>query len=75
MAEGMTPHHYDRQVQEAEAYNLKMQHLEKQGSHQHHFEPKPISKTRSVLLAILAVVMIAGLMLAIAAICMYPLYN
>ena len=73
MAEGMTPHHYDRQVQEAEAYNLKMQHLEKQGANQHHIEPENISKTRSVLLAILAVVIIAGLMLATATICLYPI--
>ncbi len=73
MAEGMTPHHYDRQVQEAEAHNLRMQHLEKQGDNQHHFKPEKISKFRSVLLAILAVVMVAGLMLATAAICMYPI--
>ncbi len=73
MAEGMTPHHYDRQVQEAEAHNLRMQHMEMRGANKHHFEPEKVSKIRSVLLAILAVVMVAGLMLATATICLYPI--
>lgn len=75
MAEGYDPSQYHRQAQEAEAYNLNMEGLEKQESLQHRIEPKAISKIRSTLLAILACVIVAGLLLGTAAICMYPLSN
>ena len=52
-----------------------MEGLEKQESLQHRIEPKSISRIRSILLAILACVIVAGLLLTTAAICMYPLYN
>ena len=72
MAEG---HQYDRQAQNAGAYRIEMEHLEKQGTPQHRIEPKPISKARSILLAILACIIVTGLLLGTAAICMYPLSN
>ena len=75
MAEGYDPSQYHRQAQEAEAYNLNMEGLEKQESLQHRIEEKPISRIRSILLAILACVIVTGLLLTTAAICMYPLYN
>lgn len=71
MAEGMTPHHYDRQVQEAEAYNLKMQNLEKQGANQHHIDEKPLSTVRKILIAVLAIVLVAAALGAIAGVCTY----
>lgn len=75
MAEGYDPSQYHRQAQEAEAYRLNMERQEKQGTAQHRIETKSISKIRSILLAIIACVIVTGLLLGTAAICMYPLSN
>ena len=75
MAEGYDPSQYHRQAQETEAYRLNMERLENQESLQHRIEPKSISKIRSILLAILACVIVTGLLLATAAICMYSISN
>lgn len=72
MAEGYMPDQHERQ---SEAYRLNMERLEKQESLQHRIESKAISKVRSILLAILACVIVTGLLLATAAVCMYPLSN
>ena len=72
MAEGYMPDQHERQ---SEAYRLEMNRMEKQGTPQHRIEPKPFSRIRSILLAILACVIVTGLLLATAAICMYPLSN
>ena len=72
MAEGYLPDQHERR---SEAYSLEMDRLEKQGTAQHRIEPKSISKIRSILLAILACVIVTGLLLGTAAICMYPLSN
>ena len=72
MAEGMQPHHYDRQVQDSEAYRMNMERLEKHGEHQHQVNPKPISKIRRVLLAVLAILLIALLIYASANVCLAP---
>lgn len=72
MAEGYMPDQHERL---SEAYRLDMERLEKQGTPQHRIEPRSISKIRSILLAILACVIVTGLLLGTAAICMYPLSN
>lgn len=72
MAEGYMPDQHERQ---SEAYRLEMDRLEKQRTPQHRIVSKPFSKVRSILLAILACVIVAGLLLATAAVCMYPLSN
>lgn len=71
--EGMQPHHYDRQVENSEAFRQKMEQLEKQGEFQHRIEPKPMNKTKELLVGILAVILVAGLIIATAAVCLYPL--
>ena len=72
MAEGYMPDQHERR---SEAYSLEMDRLEKQGAHQHRMESKSISKARSILIAILACAIVAGLLLGTAAICMYPIAN
>ena len=71
--EGMQPHHYDRQVENSEAFRQNVERLEKQGAFQHRIEPKPLSKTREVLIGVLAILLVAGLLIAVATVCMYPL--
>ena len=71
--EGMQPHHYDRQVENSEAFREKVERLEKQGAFQHRIEPKPMSKTKEFLIGVLAILLVAGLLIAAAAVCFYPL--
>ena len=71
--EGMQPHHYDRQVENSEAFRQKVERLEKQGAFLHRIEPKPMSKTKEFLIGVLAILLVAGLMIAAAAVCLYPL--
>ena len=71
--EGMQPHHYDRQVENSEAFRQKVERLEKQGAFQHRIKPKPMSKTLEFLIGILAVLLVAGLLIGTAAVCLYPL--
>ena len=73
MAEGMQPHRYDQQVENSDAYRQKMEQLEKQGAIRHDVEPQRMSKTRELLIGVVAVVLVAGLLIAAAAVCLYPL--
>ena len=60
---------YDRHFENPESYKLKMANVEKHAADQHKVEVKSMGKVRSVLLALLAVAIVLGLMLATAAIC------
>ena len=64
---------YDRHYENSESYNLKMANVEKHAANQHKIEVKPMGKMRSVSLALLAVAIVLGLILATAAICISPL--
>lgn len=70
---GEQPYHYDRQVENSEAFRQKAERLEKQGAFEHRIEPKPMSKTKEFLIGVLAILVVAGLLIAAAAVCFYPL--
>ena len=67
------PYQYDRQVANSEAFRQKTEHLEEHAAFQHRVEPKPMSKTWEFLLGVLAILLVAGLLIATAAVCLYPL--
>lgn len=69
MAEGDTPYSYDNQGQDVEGYHLNADPFEELSVSRHRIEPQTISKIRSVVLAILATFIVAGLLLAVAVIC------
>ena len=71
--EGMQPHHYDRMVENSEAYRQKVERLEQQGAFQHQIERTRMSKTREIVIGILAIFIVAGLIIATAAVCLAPI--
>ena len=60
---------YDRHYDNPESYKLKMANVEQLAANQHKVEVKSMGKVRSALLALLAVAIVLGLMVATAAIC------
>ncbi|MCY4530302.1 MAG: hypothetical protein OXD46_14885 [Chloroflexi bacterium] len=60
---------YDRHYDNPESYKLKMANVEQLAANQHKIEVKSMGKVRSALLALLAVAIVLGLMVATAAIC------
>lgn len=71
--EGMQPYNYDRQVEQSEAYRQKIQNLEQQQAFQQNIKPKPLNKKTELIIGITAIIIIAGLILATATVCLYPL--
>lgn len=69
MGEGSDP--YQHLAQGSENYKLHTDRLERIGMTEHRVKPRRISKTRSVLLAVLAIILVFGLMAAIASVYLY----
>ena len=57
----------------SEAYKLRVERLEGIGTSEHHAPPIHISKTKNILLAVLAVVLVFGLIAATASFCLYTI--
>ena len=68
--EGYTPDNYARQVEFSEAYRLNAERLEQQAHRQHHIKAKPLSTTRRILLALLAIILVAVAVIATTTLCL-----
>ena len=71
MAEGggYDPDSYQRQVENSDAYRTNAKRLEELGTHRHHIQENPLSKTHRILLAILATALVAAAIIAISQFC------
>ena len=71
--EPMQPYQYDRQVELSEAYKRKVEQLEKQGAFQNPKKPTRMSKAKDLVIRVAGVLIVAGLIIATAAVCLSAL--
>ena len=67
------PYQYDRQVELSEAYKRKVEQLEKQGAFQNPKKPTRMSKAIDLVIRVAVVLIVAGLIIATAAVCLSAL--